>query len=48
MFLGVHLLSIGVIAELALKTGDYLPKRDVRPTVAVLEVSETLITNETE
>jgi glycosyltransferase involved in cell wall biosynthesis len=47
MFLGVHLLSIGVIAELALKTGDYLPKRDVRPTVAVLEVSETLITNET-
>ena len=47
MFLGVHLLSIGFIAELAMQTGDYLPKRDVRSTVTVLEVSETLITNET-
>ena len=37
MFLGVHLLSIGLLAELGLKTGDYLPKRDVRPSVTVLE-----------
>ena len=36
MFLGVHLLSIGLLAELGLKTGDYLPKRDVRPSVTVL------------
>ncbi len=37
MFLGVHLLSIGLVAELGMKTGDYLPKLDVRPTVTVLE-----------
>ena len=37
MFLGVHLLSIGLVAELAMKMGDYLPKQDVRPTVTVLE-----------
>ncbi len=37
MFLGIHLLSIGLVAELAMKMGDYLPKQDVRPTVTVLE-----------
>ncbi len=36
VFLGVHLLSIGLVAELGLKTGDYLPKLDVRPSVTVL------------
>ncbi|MDE0298726.1 MAG: glycosyltransferase [Candidatus Poribacteria bacterium] len=36
MFLGVNLLSIGLVAELGLKTGDYLPKKDVRPTVTTL------------
>ena len=45
--LGVHCLSIGFIAELALKTGDYLPKRDVRSTVAVLEAPEAPITDGT-
>lgn len=37
MSLGAHLLSMGLIAELAMKTGGYLPKQDVRPTVTVLE-----------
>ena len=46
MFLGVHLLSIGVIAELTLKTGDYLPKRDVRSTITVLEPQEVPIIDE--
>ena len=36
VFLGVHFLSIGLVAELSLKSGDYLPKLDVRPTVTVL------------
>ena len=37
MFLGAHLLSIGLVAELAMKTGDFFPKQDVHPTVTVLE-----------
>ena len=37
MFLGSHLLSIGLLAELAMRTGSYLPKRDVRASVKVLE-----------
>lgn len=41
MFLGVHFVSIGFIAELAMKTGDYLPKRDVRSTVTALEAPTT-------
>ena len=34
--LGVHLLSMGVIGELCLRTGDYLPEQVLRPTVTVL------------
>lgn len=37
MFLGSHLLSMGLIAELVMKTGNYFPKQDVRSTVTVLE-----------
>jgi glycosyltransferase involved in cell wall biosynthesis len=33
--LGVHLLSMGVIGELCLKTGDYRPEEVLRPTVTV-------------
>ncbi|MDE0042960.1 MAG: glycosyltransferase, partial [Candidatus Poribacteria bacterium] len=40
MFLGAHLFLMAPIAELAMKTGDYLPKQDVRPTVTVLETPE--------
>ena len=38
LFLGAHLLSIGVVAELAMKTGDYFPKQDIGPTLTALEV----------
>ena len=34
--LGVHLLSMGVIGELAMKTGNYLPEKILRPTVTTL------------
>lgn len=37
VFLGAHLLSMGFIAELAMRTGSYLPNRDVHPTVTVLK-----------
>jgi hypothetical protein len=34
--LGVHLLSMGVIGELSMRTGDYLPDKVVRPTITAL------------
>ncbi len=34
--LGVHLLSMGMIGELCLRTGDYLPEQLLRPTLTVL------------
>ena len=34
--LGVHLLSMGMIGELCLRTGDYLPEQVLRPTLTVL------------
>ena len=34
--LGVHLLSMGIIGELSMKTGDYLPNEVVRPTMTTL------------
>lgn len=34
--LGVHLLSMGIIGELSMKTGDYLPEKVVRPTTTTL------------
>jgi glycosyltransferase involved in cell wall biosynthesis len=34
--LGVHLLSMGVIGELCLSTGDYRPEEMLRPTVTAL------------
>ena len=48
MFLGVHLLSIGLVAELGMETGDYLPNRDVRPTVTVLETPGRVIHRQSE
>jgi len=35
-FLGAHLLTMGVIGELSMKTGDYRPTKSVHPTVTVL------------
>jgi len=35
-FLGTHLLSMGVIGELLMKTGDFLPKNSLRSTPTVL------------
>ena len=34
--LGVHLLSMGMIGELCLRTGDYLPEQVIHPTLTVL------------
>jgi hypothetical protein len=34
--LGVHLLSMGMIGELCLRTGDYRPEQVVRPTLTLL------------
>jgi glycosyltransferase involved in cell wall biosynthesis len=34
--LGVHLLSMGIIGELSMRTGDYLPDKAVRPTITAL------------
>jgi glycosyltransferase involved in cell wall biosynthesis len=34
--LGVHLLSMGMIGELCLRTGDYRPEQVLRPTLTVL------------
>jgi len=34
--LGVHLLSMGMIGELCLRTGDYLPEHILRTTLTVL------------
>ena len=48
MFLGVHLLSIGLVAELGMETGDYLPNRDVRPTATVLETPGRVIHRQSE
>ena len=31
-FLGAHLFSMGIIGELLMKTGDYLPKNSLRST----------------
>lgn len=39
-FLGLHLLSMGLLAELAMRTGSYLPQRDLRPTVTALKRQE--------
>jgi hypothetical protein len=34
--LGVHLLSMGMIGELCVRTGDYRPEQVLRPTLTVL------------
>jgi glycosyltransferase involved in cell wall biosynthesis len=34
--LSLHLLSMGMIGELCMKTGDYLPKKVLRPTIRTL------------
>ena len=34
--LGVHLLSMGMLGELCLRTGDYVPEQVLRPTLTVL------------
>jgi glycosyltransferase involved in cell wall biosynthesis len=34
--LGVHLLSMGIIGELSMRTGDYLPEKVLRPTITLL------------
>jgi hypothetical protein len=36
LILGIHLLAMGIIAELSLKTGDYRPKKTVHLSVTVL------------
>ena len=33
--LSAHLFAMGIIGELSVKTGDYLPKRDIKPTMMV-------------
>ena len=33
LFLGTHLLSLGIIGELCVKTGDYLPEKSLDPTI---------------
>ena len=38
LFLAAHLLSLGVIGELFVKTGDYTPKTSLTSTATVLEV----------
>ena len=35
LFIGAHLLSMGIIGELAMKTGDYSPKEGLKPTIIV-------------
>lgn len=35
-FLSVHLLSMGIIGELCVKTGDYIAKKNINPTVMEL------------
>jgi len=35
LILGAHLLALGIIGELSMKTGDYLPSRTLRPTLTV-------------
>ena len=37
LFLGAHLLSLGIIGELAVNTGDYRPQRPVLPTIRELQ-----------
>jgi len=32
LFLSVHLISVGIVAELSMKTGDYIPKEFLQPT----------------
>jgi glycosyltransferase involved in cell wall biosynthesis len=39
LFLGAHLLSMGFIAELFVKTGDYSPQKSLNPTLGELEVN---------
>ena len=39
LFLGVHLLSTGIIAELFVKTGDYSPRESLNPTLSEIEVN---------
>lgn len=34
--LGVHLLSMGIIGELSMRTGDYVPNKTVRSTITTL------------
>lgn len=37
LFLGAHLLAMGIIGELSLKTGNYVAEDTLRPTIRVLE-----------
>ncbi len=37
-FLGAHVLSMGILAELAMRTGDFRPGRTLQPTLRMLEV----------
>jgi glycosyltransferase involved in cell wall biosynthesis len=34
--LGAHLLTLGIIGELSMKTGDFLPSKTIRPTLTVM------------
>lgn len=35
LFLGVHLLAMGIIGELSMKTGDYFPEKDLNITITL-------------
>ena len=37
LFLGAHLLSVGLIGELMVRTGDYSPRQAMGPTVDFFE-----------
>lgn len=35
LFLSAHLFAMGIIGELSMKTGDYLPQRGLKPTITM-------------
>jgi len=41
-FLSIHLISMGIVAELSLKTGDYLPKESLHPVSIQVRAWKTL------
>lgn len=42
LFLSAQFLSVGILGELAMKTGDYDPRRTAQPTIRILEVNRGL------